>query len=75
MKAILLCGKDKQEVDCVQVDAILVKLSDGQTVALTESSLRQAGLATVDATIALPDWMRTRTEEFRGSGERVVTTK
>jgi hypothetical protein len=75
MKTILLCGQDKQEVDCIQVDAILVKLSDGQTLALTENSLRRAGLENLDATDALPDWMHQRVAEFRAATAQSLTAK
>ncbi|MCL4863325.1 MAG: hypothetical protein KJZ93_28225 [Caldilineaceae bacterium] len=53
MKTILLCGSRQEEMDCVNVDAILVKLNDGRTLALTEKSIMQVDLAGLDATAAL----------------------
>jgi hypothetical protein len=72
MKAILLCGSSQEEMDCVNVDAILVKLSDGRTLALTEKSLLQVDLATLDATAALPEWMRKKVDELRAGGAKVL---
>ncbi|HMN29244.1 MAG TPA: hypothetical protein PKE45_13930 [Caldilineaceae bacterium] len=72
MNAILLCGTSPQEMDCINVDAILVKFSDGHTLALTEKSLRQVDLALLDATEALPEWMRKKVEELRAGGAKVL---
>lgn len=72
MKAILLCGTSQEEMDCVNVDAILVKFSDGRTVALTEKSLMQVDLERLDATAALPEWMRKKVDELRAGGAKVL---
>jgi len=72
MKAVLLCGSKHEEVDCINVDAILVKLSDGRAIALTEKTLMQIDLAKADATAALPEWMRKKVDELRASGAKVM---
>jgi hypothetical protein len=72
MKSILLCGSNQQEMDCVNVDAILVKFSDERTLALTEKSLMQVDLAILDATAALPEWMRKKVDELRAGGAKVL---
>jgi len=72
MKALMLCGTNQQEVDCINVDAIIVKLRDGRTVALTEKSFMQIDLANVDATAALPEWMHKKVEELRAGGAKVL---
>lgn len=72
MKALLLCSANQQEVDCINVDAIIVKLSDGRTLALTEKSFMQIDLANVDATAALPEWMHKKVDEVRASGAKVL---
>jgi len=73
MKAVMLCNTNQQEeVDCINVDAIVVKLSDGRTVALTEKSLLQVDLTKVDATAALPEWMHRKVEEVRAGGAKVL---
>lgn len=74
MKAILLCGTSQQETDCVNVDAVLVKLSNGRVLALTEKSLMQVDLTKADATAALPDWMRKKVDELRAGGAKVLVT-
>ena len=72
MKALMLCSVNQQEVDCINVDAIIVKLSDGRTVALTEKSLIQVDLNQLDATTALPEWMHKKVDEVRASGAKVL---
>lgn len=72
MKALLLCSANQQEVDCINVDAIIVKLSDGRTLALTEKSFMQIDLANVDATVALPEWMHKKVDEVRAGGAKVL---
>jgi hypothetical protein len=67
MNAVLLCSSGQNEVDCINVGAILIRFSDGKTLVLTEDSLRKAGLERVDASNALEGWLRTRAEEFSGS--------
>lgn len=72
MKALMLCNTNQQEVDCINVDAIIIKLSDGRTVALTEKSLVQIDLAKVDATAALPEWMHKKVDEMRAGGAKIL---
>lgn len=72
MKALMLCNINQQEVDCINVDAIIVKLSDGRTLALTEKSLMQVDLAKVDATAALPEWMHKKVDEVRAGGAKIL---
>ncbi len=64
MNAVFLCSDGQNEVDCIHVDAILVHFDDGKTVALTEESLRSAGLERVDARSKMEGWLRKRADEF-----------
>ena len=64
MNAVLLCSSGENEMDCINVGAILVRLSGGETLVLTEDSLRRAGLQNLDARKELTGWLRTRADEF-----------
>ena len=64
MKTVLLCGKGQEEVDCINVAAILIRFDDGKTVILTEGRLRQADLEDLDGRRQLEGWQRKRADEF-----------
>jgi hypothetical protein len=64
MNAVLLCSTGQNEVDCINVGAILIRFSDGKTIALTEDSLRRVDLEYLDASSELEGWLRTRANEF-----------
>lgn len=66
MNVVLLCSSEEKEVDCIQVGAILVRFDDGQSLTLTEDSLRRVGLDRLDASEHLNGWLRARSDEFRG---------
>lgn len=70
MNAVFLCGVGENEVDCINVAAILLRFDDGRTVALTEESLRRAGLEHLDASGELTGWLRTRAHEFSAGIEK-----
>lgn len=71
MNAILLCSEGQNEIDCIHVDAILIRFQDGGTVTLTEDSLRDAGIEQVDARSKMEGWLRRRADEFvAGTDER-----
>ena len=69
MNAVFLCSEGQNEVDCIHVEAILIHFDDGKTVALTEDSLRSAGLEHVDASGKLEGWLRKRADEFAAGTE------
>ncbi len=75
MAVVVLCGTGDKEMDCVNVWALLLRLSDGSVVALTEESLRQAGLDKLDATSQLEGWMRERAEQLKASVPPPVVPK
>jgi hypothetical protein len=64
MNVVVMCSSGQNEVDCIHVDAILVRFGDGTTLVLTEDSLRKAGLERLDASDELQGWLRRRAEEF-----------
>ena len=64
MKVVLLCSEGQEEMDCINVGAMLVKLSDGTTVVLNEDSFHKMDLARLDAREALNGWLRQRAQEF-----------
>lgn len=64
MNTALLCAMGQNEVDCVNVAAILIRFGDGKTVVLTEETLRAVGLEQLDAHDRLEGWLRTRADEF-----------
>jgi hypothetical protein len=72
MNVVLLCSSEEQEMDCIQVGAILVRFDDGKSLALTEDSLRRVGLDRLDASEHLDGWLRTRADEFRGGDLKMV---
>jgi hypothetical protein len=73
MNTALLCAMRRNEVDCVNVAAILIRFDDGKTVVLTEESLRKAGLQQVDAHSRLEGWLRTRADEFAATPLKTKT--
>ena len=67
MNVVLLCETGAKEMDCINVGALLLRLSDGTVVALTEESLRRVGLDKLDATSQMEGWMRERAEQLKAS--------
>lgn len=65
VKAMLLCRTGRHEVDCINVDAILVRFTDGRNLVLTEESLRNVDPQLLKASAVLPGhWLHQRAEEF-----------
>jgi hypothetical protein len=73
MNTALLCAMGQNELDCVNVAAILIRFDDGKTVVLTEESLRKAGLEQLDAHRQLEGWLRTRADDFAAATLKVKT--
>ncbi|MEZ4709438.1 MAG: hypothetical protein R3A44_19670 [Caldilineaceae bacterium] len=62
MKVRLFCESIQEEVDCVNIDAIEVQLSNGKSVKLTETALLKV-LEQLDVRADLHDWLMVKEAE------------